>query len=139
MPTLANVRTRVDNWLADKWPTIVARQDNFYTNRGRYWQGVMTHTQGNIPRHLSASYNPTVPDQLDFNTTDNFDNWRAVFPEWDGVPIDAAVKCDVYEGPQGKGWCATPYVYFNGTLYSRSQNVGPESERTQAWHVVPTK
>jgi hypothetical protein len=137
MPTLADVRTRVDNWLAGKWPTIVARQDNFYTNRGRYWQGVKTHTFNAIPRHMPAAYHDSAPDQLVFNVNDAFDNWKAAFPEWDGVAIAACLSVDVYDGPNGKGWCATVWAFFNGKLYSRSHNVGPESWRTKAWAAVP--
>jgi hypothetical protein len=134
MANLAQLRTRVDAWLADKWPTVVARQQNFFANRGRYWQGLKTHTID--PAHTNSTEGDSIPDQLNANPTDQFENWSTVFPEWDGVAIPCAVQCDVYDGPEGKGWVATIWIRFNGTLYSRSQNVGPESHRTEAWHVV---
>jgi hypothetical protein len=134
MATLLQLRTRVDAWLADKWPTVVARQDNYLANRGHYWQGLLTHTI--VPTHTNSVDGDAVPDRLVVHPTDVFEDWKTAFPEWDGVNIPAALKIDVYDGPQGKGWCATIYIRYNGTLYSRSRNVGPESERTEAWHVV---
>lgn len=131
--TLAQARDRVDTWLANHWPNFVARQENFRANRGRYWQGLLTHTS--IPNHLSGGAADAVADRLSVHPTDQFEDWKTAFPEWDGVPIPAAVKVDTYGGPQGQGWCATIYVRFNGTLYSRAQNVGPESYRTYGWRV----
>lgn len=135
MATLNQLRTRVDAWLADKWPTVVARQQNYFANRGQYWQGLKTHTID--PAHTNGSDGDSVPDRLNAQPTDAFSNWSNVFPEWDGVPIPCALKVDVYDGPQGKGWVATIFIRFNGVLYSRSQNVGPESYRTEPWHIVP--
>lgn len=134
MATLAQLRTRVDAWLADKWPTVVARQQNYFANRGQYWQGLRTHTL--YPAHTNGADGDAVPDRLDAGPSDQFSTWRNVFPEWDGLPIPCALQIDTYDGPQGKGWVATIFVRYNGVLYSRSQNVGPESGRTQPWQVI---
>jgi hypothetical protein len=137
MPTLNAVRTKVDAWLADKWPTIVARQQNFFANRGHYWQGLRTHTF--TPAHDSgADDGDTVADRLNASPDDQqYSTWLNAFPEWDGVPIPATVWIDTYSGPQGQGWVASVEVTYNGNTYRRSQNVGPESFRTQAWSLVP--
>jgi hypothetical protein len=134
MATLAQLRTRVDAWLEDKWPTVVARQQNFFANRGRYWQGLITHSL--IPAHTNAVDGDAIADRLNQSPTDQFENWVAVFPEWVIENLPCALKCDTYDGPQGKGYCATIFIRYAGTLYSRSRNVGPESYRTEAWHVV---
>ena len=134
MATITQLRNRVDAWLADKWPTVVARQQNYYANRGVYWQGLRTHTI--VPAHTNAADGDSVADALDAMPDDAYSNWRNVFPEWDGVPIPCAVSIDVYGGPDGEGWCATIWIRYNGVLYSRSQNVGPDTHRTEAWHVV---
>lgn len=131
MATLAQLRTRVNTFLSNHWPTFVARQENYFQNRGRYWQGLLTHTI--VPNHTNAAEGDSIADRLRINPTDQFEDWIAAFPEWDGVSIPAALKCDVYDGPRGKGYCVTLYIYYNGTLYSRAQNVGPESERTYDW------
>lgn len=134
MATLAQLRTRVDAWLADKWPTIVARQQNYFANRGTYWQGLRTHTI--TPTHTNGADGDSVPDRLASNPTDQFSNWLNVFPEWNGVPIPCCIWCDTYGGPDGQGWIASIEIIHNGTKYARSQNVGPESWRTEGWHVV---
>lgn len=134
MATQAQVRTRVDAWLADKWPTLVARQQNFFANKGRYWQGLKTHTID--PAHTNGADGDAAPDRLDANPSDEFENWRNVFPSWDGSPLPCALQVDTYSGPSGVGWVATVFIRYNGTLYSRSQNVGPETYRTEPWHIV---
>lgn len=134
MATLTQLRTRVDAWLADKWPTMVARQENYRTNRGMYWQGLITHTV--VPSHTNAADGDSIADQLSVHPHDQFADWISVFPEWDGLPIPCALEVSVYEGPTGVGWWATLYVRYNGILYARSQNVGPQSNLTQPWHVV---
>jgi hypothetical protein len=133
MATLAQVRTRVDAFLTDKWPTVVARQQNFFINRGRYWQGLLTHTI--YPAHTNGADGDSIPDRLNSNPTDQFENWSAVFPEWDGVAIPCALKCDPYDGPYGKGYFVTILIRYNGVLYSRSQNVGPETRFQYGWRV----
>lgn len=50
--------------------------------------------------------------------------------------MPAAMVIDVYDGPQGKGWQATVFVRVLGTVYSRTQQVGPETWRNRAWAVA---
>ena len=40
---------------------------------------------------------------------------------------------DVYDGPQGKGYVGTVWAAFDGSVYSRARNFGPETERTLDW------
>lgn len=138
MPTLNQIRTKVDNWLANKWPTIVARQQNYFTNTGRYWQGLRSHAV--CPAHTGgADTGDTAPDRLDDQPDDQgaFSAWSNVFPEWVSELLPACIWIDVYDSPQGKGWVGNVEVTYDGTVYRRSQNVGPESHRTQGWHQVP--
>lgn len=131
MATLNQVRTRIDIWLTNKWPTVVARQQNFFTNRGKYWQGLLTHS---VPPGFTTSQDgDALADKLNQSPTDQFENWSAVFPEWNIELMPCAIKCDTYDGPDGKGYCVTIYVRYNGVIYSRAQNVGPESHRTYGW------
>jgi len=132
--TLAQLRTRVDAWLADKWPIVVSRQETYFGNHGRYWQGLLTHT--NIPAHTTASDSDSVADRLTTTPNDQTETWLNVFAEWQLEAFPAAVKVDAYDGPDGKGFVATIFIRHNGTLYSRSQAVGPETWATRAWRVV---
>lgn len=133
--TLAQARQKVDDWLALKWPDIVARQQNYFANRGQYWQGLKTHTV--VPEYTNSADGDAIADNLNAKPNDVFSNWSTAFPDWVNAPLPCAVKCDVYLDPvDGWGWVATVYVRYNGTLYSRSRNVGPQAWRTQAWAVV---
>jgi hypothetical protein len=136
--TLAQTRANVDAWITEHvWPMLVARQQNYFSNKGRYWQGLRTHNL--IPAHSNGTVGDSIPDQLDTIPDDGsvFETWRTAFPLWSGSAIPAALKCDVYMTPEGlHGWVATIYVMHNGNLYKRSQNVGPESYRTIPWTQV---
>lgn len=133
--TLAQTRFRVDNWLTNRWPTIVQRQTNYFNSHGNYWQGLITHS--NVPAHTTTITNDTVPTRWVSKPTDQNSSWLTAFPEWQNEAVSASLRCDVYKGPQGAGFVATVFVRFNGTLYSRSQNFGPETFRTFDWFAVP--
>ena len=136
MPTLAQMRDKVDAWVTAKWPTIVARQENYRTNRGRYWQGLPTHST--CPAHENGKDGDSLGDRLTASPDDQaFSTWLNVFPEWALELLPACVRVDTYDGPGGQGWVLTIMARHNGTMYRRSQNVGPESHRTRGWHQVP--
>lgn len=137
MPTLNQMRTAINNWVDGKWSTIVARQENFRTNRGRYWQGLKTHLVP--PAHTNSKDDSKVGDRLNESPDDQgaFSTWLNVFPEWLTELLPASVQVDVYEGTQGHGWTLTVEATHNGDLWRRVVNVGPESHRAQAWHKVP--
>jgi hypothetical protein len=135
MPTLAEIRDGADAWLAARWPTVLNRQAAYAANHGgRYWQGLLTH--GTIPIDAVES----LADRLNEHPTDQPESWHDAIA---GLPVNwpCALVMDVYQGPQGWGYCATVYVYVSqlSRIYSRSQNVGPEQHRTVGWHeVIPT-
>lgn len=131
--TPQEIRDAVDTWLAARWPTVVSRETTYASNHnGNYWQGLITHT--NIPADDIAA----LADLLDNHPTDQLVSWNQAIP---GLPTQwpMALVMDVYDGPLGKGYCGTIYIYITqlGRLYSRSQNVGPETWRTQSWHALP--
>lgn len=134
MPTLNQMRNAADTFLANKWPTIVARQENFRANRGRYWQGLRTHTT--VPAHTNSTDGSKLGDRLNEGPGDQFSTWLNVFPEWLSELLPVTVWIDVYDGPEGHGWVGGIEATHNGNLWRRTQNVGPESWRTQGWHQV---
>jgi hypothetical protein len=132
--TLAEVRTKVDNWLAPRWQVVQDRQAAYFAANGRYWQGLRTHT-------FDLEYTSTVDaeaqaDALDSAPTDQIENWLAVFPEFGVTPIPAVLIVDVYDGPLGHGYVAQLWVKFNGNIYTRSAQVGPEDWRAAGWQQV---
>jgi hypothetical protein len=140
MPTLVQCRDAIDTFVTNRWPTILARQETFLANRGRYWQGLVTHS--NIPAWLSNQDGSAVGDRLTRSPSDQGagTTWATVFPEWVSDLLPAQLCVDVYNGPQGHGWTLTVRVTHNGTLYLRVVNVGPESSRAKGWTaiVIPT-
>ena len=134
MPTLAQVRNRVDNKLANVvWPLIVAKQEVYFDANDVYWQGLRTHSIE--PAHVTADYADTVPTELDGSPNDQPVSWTTFIPEIN-TSLPAAFVSDVYHGPEGQGFVISVYARYNGTLYSRSQNSGPETWRTVGWHSV---
>lgn len=136
MPTLAQCRDTIDTFVTNRWPTIVARQENFRSNKGRYWQGLPTHTV--IPAWLSNQDGSALGDRLNISPDDQgaFSTWANVFPEWLTDLLPAQLRVDVYDGPQGQGWTLTATVTHNGNKWRRVVNVGPESNRAQGWTQV---
>lgn len=126
---MAQIRTAVDARLTALWSTVTAAQDMYAAgHNGRYWQGL--RSASTIP----SEGNESLPDIGTRCPTDQI-----------GVPWPAAIRnavqpmavaSDVYDSPLGTGYVITVWVRVLGTLYARSQNVGPEQFRTQAWHVV---
>jgi hypothetical protein len=134
VPTLNQVRNKVDNWLAVRWPTVQGRQEAYLLAHGRYWQGLRTHT-------FDLAYTTQVDAEANGNAltdhpTDQTESWLDFVPEWGGTALPAVFVMDVYQSPAGWGYVATVTVLHNGTRYRRSQNVGSETWRTQAWVVV---
>jgi hypothetical protein len=134
MATLAQVRTRVDNWLEARWPTVQSRQEAYYAVHSKYWQGL--RCMAAEPNHTTAQFNDAVSDLLNGKPTDQAETWLDFLAEISGVAIPAVFVMDTYQSPGGHGYVAHVYAAHNGTLYHRAQNVGPETGRTVAWHAV---
>lgn len=133
MATLSLLRTRIDTWLTARWPTITARQDLYFQNNGKYWQGLITHSIP--PSHTTVQDNDIVPDNYNSKPTDQNESWKDVFPAFETIPFPCQLQCDVYSGPKGKGYVVTIRVIHNGNTYIRSQNVGPEDSYTKPWQL----
>jgi hypothetical protein len=132
--SIATVRTKIDDWLTPRWATLVDRQDTFFTNRGKYFQGKWTHS-GEVEQ-TDALNGDTVADRLTDSPTDQPQHWRDFIGNaFNTLPLPARLRIDVYNGPLGQGWVATLQVRYDGNVYERSRNVGPETWRTKAWHL----
>jgi hypothetical protein len=135
MATLAQVRTRINDFLTARWPALVNMQDSYFSSKGRYFQGLWTHTA----QIDQTTDNDTLADRLDDKPTDQTHSWRdRIGNALDATLFPARLRIDVYDGPRGKGWVATVQMKYGGILYERSKNVGPETYRTQPWRDVST-
>lgn len=133
--SLATVRAKIDNWLTPKWPWLIGKQSDYFTANGYYFQGLWTHTGELI--QTDALDGDTVPDNLSSRPTDQVHTWHdAVGNALNALLLPARLKLDVYDGPQGKGWVAVLQVKYNGNVYQRAKQVGPETGHTQDWHQV---
>lgn len=133
--SLATVRNKIDTWLTARWPTLVGWQNSYFGTNGKYFQGKWTHT--NTIEQTDALAGDALADLLDDKPTDQPQSWRdLVGTALNALPFPARLRIDVYDGPEGKGWAATLQVLYQGAVYERSQNVGPETWRTVAWHSV---
>jgi hypothetical protein len=136
MPTLAQIRNRVDDWLAVLWPLLVAFQEAYFAVHGHYWQGLWTSK--NLQENTTASYADAAPDNLDSFPSDQPRSWRTL-PQvirnlLESIPIPNRLRMDVYECGEGHGWSGMIQMKINGTIYERRKGVGPlADEYTFPW------
>lgn len=132
MATLSEVRDTINDWLADRWSIVTTRQDAYYAAHGVYFQGILTHL---VPPEYTALLTGAIePGNLDANPTDQIYSWDDFMPELRDVSMPCALRFDVYQGPLGDGYVATVFVAYNGYIYARSHNTGPETWRSVDWY-----
>jgi hypothetical protein len=85
MPTLNQIRTRVDDWLQARWPTLRDRQEAYFAQHGRYWQGLRTHL-GNV-EHSTTTTSDAIADNLGSAPSDQQATWMDRYPELAGYPF----------------------------------------------------
>src|SRR5512137_2488471 len=127
MATLKQIQNAADNFWATHGPEVIARQNAYLAAHGHYWQGIESH--GTLPDDGVA----TAP-VLTKRPTDQLDRWLDFFAGY-SLPSTwpIAVRIDVCDGPQGKGWVVVVRFTKTGKTYQRSWNFGPETYRNQAW------
>ena len=132
--SLATVRDKIDNWLQPRWVWLSGKQDDYFTAHGHYFQGLWTHTGELI--QTDALDGDTIPDNLTSSPTDQTHTWQdAVGNTLDALPLPARLRLDVYNGPDGMGWVAILQVKYQGNIYTRAKQVGPETEFTHDWRL----
>lgn len=101
-------------------------------NTGYYFQGLWTHSTD--VEQTDALDGDEIPDQLNQTPTDQTHDWTDLIQNaFDALPFPARLKIDCYEGPLGHGWVAVLHVKYQGNIYVRSKQVGPEEWRTHDW------
>jgi hypothetical protein len=141
VPTLNQVRTKVDDWLTTRWPIFRDRQIAYQLANGKYWQGKRTHTAELL--YTGTVDAEAIANNLTSSPTDQAATWISIIPEWAGILLPALFICDAYNGPSGMGFVLSIWVRHNGTIYSRAQNyalvgglTGGEAWRTYAWQAM---
>jgi hypothetical protein len=139
LPTLVQVRNAVDARLTTLWTgQVLPRQAQYATNHGgRYWQGLVTFNISLLPNNPNDA-NPAlleVAPVLNTHPTDQSFTWLDAGLNLEAT-IPMALQMDVYDGVAGTGFVGTVWGRWNGNTYSRSQNFGPETWRTNPWAQV---
>ena len=129
MATRQEITDAIDAGIAAAWPEIQARQDAFFAEHGRYFQGLCTHTDASVPEDGQ----PAPADQLDTHPDYQSETWIDV--GYDSTNPRAAMTIDQYVGPDGPGYVSSFCVIIAGELWFRSINVGPEAYRELPWRV----
>lgn len=127
------MRNRVDTWLTNRFGILNSRQNTYFANHGKYFQGLLTHTV--TPNHTASTTADITADRLALHPTDQLESWLDAIPTLDGEVLAGAIAIDVFNGPRGQGWVLTVYVRYNGTTYRRIKAVGAETERDESWAV----
>lgn len=135
MPNLVQIRNAINSRLADLWTNqIVPRQAAYFAVHGRYWQGLAFNA---LPANANNA-NPGIAETACDHTkkpSDQAHDWSAAGVAA-GSTWPAQLRVDVYSGPLGHGYVCVARVRWNGSVYERSHNMGPETFRTQDWHLV---
>lgn len=131
--TLGQLRNRIDLWLTNKVPVLVAKQTIYFSTHAKYWQGLITHSA--IPSHVTAIAGDVAADRLTFTPSDVAESWADIVPEFNLEVFAAAARVDQYSGEQGKGWVLTVWVRFNSAIYVRAKGFGPETNHDHDWRV----
>lgn len=136
MTTIAQVRDTANVRLATLWTNVILpKQIAWFAEHGEYAQILYTK---NLPENASGAspVQELVPD-TDLQPGDRPGmTAKAVFG---AVSIDVqlpfALATTYYNGPSGKGFVGQVWVKFDGTIYTRAKNYGPEEWRTHDWQV----
>lgn len=140
----AAVQTRINTFLANLFADVATRQTAYYNGqetvrpaskdrdgsdvpavtrqRRRYWQGLKLLAADPADGATAAPITTRKPHYqpeswADFGVT---------------LPANSEVNiwCDQYQGPEGDGWVLHVQVQYNGRVWHRSRQHGPETWRT---------
>lgn len=119
MPTLQQLKDRAQARLTNYWTNyIVPRQIEYYSgnqNNGNFWQGL--YFSNTWPQHTNVADDDINADNLASSPTDQNESWVDIFPELSGISHPFNFRCDVFNGPEGKGFIARAELYYDGTPY----------------------
>lgn len=123
MATLAAIQSAVNSRLSVLWPKVKTRQDTYFGNKGRYWQGLLWAT----PPDDGATCAPNLSLVAGAQNV----SWTAAVNSDVNASEVMACRIDTYEKPGGvHGYYCTVLVTKNGTTYARTAWVESGVEQT---------
>ena len=117
------------DFLDDTRDIIAAKQGNYHVNNGRYFQGMPTHSSGNLPYDGLA----TTADRLGDSANDIPDTWYDFIPSYP-VSTTYSLRLDYYNGIGGSGYVMVIQHVVTGQIWEKKINVGTLSFLYQDWH-----
>lgn len=99
-------------------PVILDGQIRYYTFRGQFFQGGITHSR--IPTNGER----LPPDRLLDTLSDVPGNWYDVVESWGDLPF--AMRIDTYESPRGAGFVVWLAVRLDGDVYVKKLGYGTD-------------
>lgn len=127
---VADAPADIETLLGKTFPSVDQFQKDHFAKFGAYAQVLPLYT--NTPADGIAE----LPTDLEAKPTDGVkgaDLWTAIGEQ----AYPANLHIDVYDGPSGLGYVLVVQAKFNGQLWQREINVGPEDYRNSDWTVVP--
>jgi hypothetical protein len=127
MATLQQIQTAADTRLANLWAGIQTKEATFFGNHGYFAQLLRTH---NVIPADGATALPDIGAAVPYYMQAG-DGWpNAILTQVQ----PCAFEIHQYVTPDGTcGYQAFVWVTINSHLWSRSQQVGPESFRAYNW------
>jgi len=134
MPTLNQIKNRVNTQLNNLWSTIQTRQDIYFQKNNAYWQGLVIPSQ--IPEFSDVDDNPRDADGTDKVAKGHDVSWDEMLPEIKNTSLSAQIRVITYETPLGHGYLVNVMLRYKGKLFSRTKQYGPETQEDKNWHEI---
>lgn len=126
MATLSQIRTKVDDFLADLWVnTIVPKEEAYFALHGRYAQILVSPTTP-VADDATATFTRRPPTDEQFEADFTFEI---------ASPIPAQIEIHTHDKGEQHGFTAHVWVEVLGKKYHRSKNYQFGSSDV-AWHEV---
>lgn len=136
MPTLTQIKTRVNARTVALWTLLQARQEAYIQNNGIYWQGRITPRQ--IPAFSETDGRPLAADKTGDVAGSHSVSWDTMLPEVKNTPLSAQLQVDTYKSSRGYGYALTMRLLYKGRLFSRTKHYGPETYIDESWREIDT-
>lgn len=130
----ADLLAAIDELIDSLWPYLVKEQAAYREMTGRYFQGLPTHFDGELPEDGYGLY----PSGWYTHPTDQQYRWS----DFNVIKFDRAsfvMQIDTYNGPEGTGWVACYRLQIKKTPWQRCRNYGPEALRNTDWAIVTSE
>lgn len=124
MATLAQIRTKVDNFLTDLWVNkIIPKEEAYFALHGRYAQ-VLISPENVLADDVEGAFIKRLPSDEQF---------PADFEFTIATPIPASIEIHTHDRGDEHGFTAHVWIQVLGKTYHRSKNFSFGSQ-DQAWH-----